>query len=454
MSNENEKTDAEQRFANLELDGPLTKGGAEVVTCADVVPGDVVTVGEVVPERAAIADAEVADAASHFGFAVDRLKPTWFESGTKMMDMGEAIAMADRKEWEHRPTVNVAMENFIEVIDAENRQDINIPIRELSLDDVGIIRRRANGNGHTHQGGLLLNEVAWRQLAQMAPYEIPPVLRNNLALWLGKSERVARFRIRNAELGIAECHAVVGKEFPKVDADDIARMVIERMPEDAKGEVHYDGKKCSIEVSFHNPYEVDELAVGRLHRIAGQLRFADNGTHSLQWRWKMQRIQCVNCTIVADSEFVFSIPHKSNLDVYTLLDKALASQGGVLDSFANRWRDAYAKSYGDYDGTTFGAEEAFKRLIVNGMVNVPGFSRKKGWQDELLVQLMDAWNKEPGDTVAHVNQAVTRMAHEQAQTWKSRWVTDELEEQAGALLYARTYLLPAIANEQREQLSW
>lgn len=459
MSNENEN---EEEVRPLEMDGggPLTK--ADVATAdaigklGDGIPSaldDDVVVGQVIPERAADIDAEVAAGAQALGFDLDRLKPTWYASGTKMMDMGEAIAMDDVRTWEKLPALGQAMVDFGAIIEGEQRQDINIPLRELHVDRSGIVRRQ---NGRVYDGGLVLNDVAWRQLQAHALTEVPQALRANVNLWLSSSNKMAKFRLRNPGAdGIAECHAVVGKDFPTdIDADKVAQMVIEKLPSEARAKVHYDGKRTSMNITLQKPHKIDEIAVGSAHRVGFSLKFADNGTSSFIGRYRFTRIQCVNCTLVTDSRFVFRIKHQSGADIAAVVAEVLENQGDALEVFAGRWRDAYATRYGDYDGTQYGAEEAFKRLIAGGMVNVPGMSRKKGWQDELLVQLTDAWNKEPGDTVAHVNQAITRMAHEQSGTWKSKWVTEDLEEQAGELLFARNYTLRNMDNEVREELSW
>lgn len=63
-----------------------------------------------------------------------------------------------------------------------------------------------------------------------------------------------------------------------------------------------------------------------------------------------------------------------------------------------------------------------------------------------------AWDAEPGDSVAHVHNAITRAAHT-APTSKT-WADDDVEEQASELLYQKVHVLAEIPEDVRADLSW
>lgn len=374
------------------------------------------------------------------------LAKTWFAHGTKMMDSGEAKAMAGRTEWENLPMVEDACDKLIERIKAESRYDLITKIKELSVDGMGILRGAPGG------GGLIMEPVGWNQLAKFGPDTMDTRLRSNLNAWMKDSTKETKLRTRNpdAVTNMRQCFASVGKTYSAFDWDQLAGVIrATQYPGDARADVKYDGSRATFEVVLHNPYEVDELGVGRLFRVAIIISSADNGTEGYRIKYKAVRIACINCTLVHDENLVFRTTHRGN-KVQEVVETAIRASSTALDSFAARWSDAYTKQYHDrYDGTPLGAEETFKRLIAAKKIVVPHMDR-----DALLAHLMGAWEKEPGDTVAHVNAAITRMAHESAPSWKSPWYQEDLEDSAGELLYQKNYVLEPIDEEKREEWEW
>jgi len=374
------------------------------------------------------------------------LNKSWFAHGTKMLDMGEQKAMEGRTQWENLPMVEEASDKLIERIKAENRYDIVTKIKELSVDGMGVLRGAPGG------GGLIMEPVGWNQLAKLGPDAMDSRLRSNLNSWMKDCTKETKLRTRNpdATTNMKQCFAAVGKNYQAFDWDQLAAVTkATQYPSDARADVKYDGSRATFEVVLHNPYEVDELGVGRLFRVAIIISSADNGTEGYRIKYKAVRIACINCTLVSDENLVFRTTHRGN-KIQDVVEAAIRASSTALDSFASRWSDAYTKQYHDrYDGTPLGAEETFKRLIAAKKIVVPHLNR-----DDLLSYLMTAWNKEPGDTVAHVNAAITRMAHESAPSWKSPWYQEDLEEAAGELLYQKNYVIEPIDEEKRDEWEW
>jgi hypothetical protein len=372
------------------------------------------------------------------------LAKTWFSHGTEMMKEGKDVAMRGRKEWENLPLLEEGCDALVTRIKAENRTDQMMKLKELSVDNMGILRGAENG--------LIMDAVAWNQIAKFAPDAVDSRLRTNLNSWLRTSNKEVKLRVRNPDekTGMKQCFAAVGKGYQAFDWDQLALSVkATQFPSDARSDIQYDGSRATLEVVLHNPYEVNELGVGRLFRVAIVISSADNGTEGYRIKFKAVRIACINCTLVADESMMFRTTHRGN-KVQEVVEAAIRQSSSALDNFAARWSTAYEKQYHDrYDGTALGAEEVFKRLIATRRIVIPHLDR-----DQILENLMTAWNLEPGDTVAHVNAAITRMAHTQTNSWRSPWYQEDLEEAAGELLYQKNYVLEPIDEEKREEWEW
>lgn len=372
----------------------------------------------------------------------DVLTNTWYANGTKMLDGGETVAMKGRTEWDKLPFVEDACDSLADRVRSEQRNDIVTKIQNLSVDNKGILRGASTG--------LILEPVAWSQLAKFGPEKMDSRFKSNLNSWMKDSTKEVKLRTRSpdARTNLRQGFATVGTSYAAFDWDQLAGAIkTVPYPGDARAEVIYDGSRATFEVVLHNPYEIDELSVGRAFRVAIVISSADNGTEGYKIRFKAVRIACINCTLIADDKLIFRTTHRGS-KAREVVETAIRASSHALDSFGERWSNAYTKMYHDrYDGTPLGAEETFKRLIAARKVVVPHLNR-----EELLTKLMEAWEREPGDTVAHVNSAITRMAHDSS--WKSPWYQEELEDTAGELLYQKNYVLEPIDAEKREEWSW
>lgn len=375
------------------------------------------------------------------------MSKAFYANGTKMLDCGEDRAMELRHAWEKLPTVSAACDKLIALIAAEQRVEHRVPLSSVHVDRFGLVQGV--------NGALAMNENAWGQLTtnfqEIDPLTeksiLPARLRGNVNLWAPSSRKMAMFRSRNPQpSGIRECFAVLGSRYGKCDIDEIASEVKRLMPKDAHAETFYDGGKGQIVVSLAAPFDVEagEVGVGRLHRLALVIETADDGTGSMFCYWNTIRIACINCTLVADDKLMFRRRHVGQA-IGEVVTFALASQGEAMEVFAGRWREANKKRIADSsDGTPLGAEETFKRLVAHGYVKVPWVSPKS-----LVEKLMEAWHKEPGKSAAHINMAITRMAHTNTKDWKSPWVMQDLEKQAGELLYQQVHTLPALNRSMK-----
>lgn len=425
----------ETRFANLELDLP-----GDELKSAD--PIDAPIVGETILEPAReLAEKEEALAESALGVV---LPTEFYAKGTKMMADGEAVARGYAREFKSRNLTAIECADAKAAITAENRTDVEVPLKDLTVDDRGVLVGPDNLE-------LELTEQAFRQLSSHAMVSVPKALRGNVNLWLPRSRKVLKARTRDKRKGRLtpakrEMFALVTDKYTPFDIDEVAGAIAETLGKDdlSRAVFKYDGSKAKFDVCLNAEYSMpDELAVGRVHRVGARIETADDGTSGIWAKLYAERISCINCTILKGDNCVFYRKHVGSVDeCVDLFKEAMGYADVAIAQFAELWGMAGDNVYKDTEtGEQLSASEAMKRLVGKGLVHVPYV---KG--GALLSKLEDAWNVEPGDSVQSVNRAITRMAH--SESWKSKWYTEEVEEQAGELLYNRVYSLDSLTDKE------
>ena len=182
----------------------------------------------------------------------------------------------------------------------------------------------------------------------------------------------------------------------------------------------------------------DDITVGRLHRLGLRGSTKDNGGQAHRWRLYAERIACINCTLIPF--FIAGIERNHQGDPAVLVNEiqALLNRAEeIMAVFSQHWRGAHVTRVFNGSTTAENAADVFGRLVDGGWVNVTRVKR-----DELIASLVDAWKEEPGNTYQAINRAITRAAH------KFEWPGDgqeELEEQAGILLYQRPEVMQSLA---------
>lgn len=379
---------------------------------------------------------------------------TAFAHGTPLCDIGIKLAKRDRAAFLRLPTVEDGMAELRAQVQREQRADHWIDLGGVSVDYTGRVVTERDLDTGTGIDRLVPSETGWARLASFAPTGVAPALRTNINAWAGKrrGDRV-RIRIRDTEDRAArELFAVVGTGYVPYDLDAIAADVAELLPADARVRVRYDRQRARIDAVLCNPHHFPDstgaAGVGEAHRLALRITTADDGTGGFRLRWAAERIRCVNLTLLRGSRTVFSARHTRE-DLADMVRDALAAQGEVMEGFAAAWRAAWASYYVDQstrDGRLDG-EEALRRMVFHGLIRIPGLRKPDVWD-----AVKAAWEAEPGHSVAHVHNAITRAAH-QAPTERS-WADDELEEMASSALYQRVHVLAEIPEEDRANLGW
>ncbi|TMQ18025.1 MAG: hypothetical protein E6J91_08885 [Deltaproteobacteria bacterium] len=371
-----------------------------------------------------------------------------------MLDAGKAKARRDRAEFLALPGLEEGMDALRAQVERENRADHWADLGGCLVDYRGCVAPELDVRSGVEIPRLVPSETGWQRLASFAPAGVPSGLRTNVNVWAGRRRGdEVRLRTRDAVAGTdRELYAVVSPAYVPYDLDAIAADVARHLPADARVRVRYDRQRARIDTVLHNPHHFPDstgtASVGEAHRLALRITTADDGTSGFALQWLVERIRCINLTLLRGERTVFRARH-TRADLAEGIAVALAAQGEIAESFAAAWRTAWTSYYVDQarDGGPLDGREALRRMVFHGLVRIPGLLKPDIWS-----AVKGAWEAEPGDSVAHIHNAITRAAH-QAPTERS-WADDDVEELASAALYQRVHVLAAIPDEDRAELGW
>jgi hypothetical protein len=411
------------------------------------------------------ARSETADrAARAAGFATEQ---PIFTRGTRVNDLGVSNARAARVEYDAMPGLDLACDDLVATVRAEDRRDMTVPRHEVLMDSSGRLvlpgDRRAP-----------VEETAFRQLCARLGFggdlvKCWPKLRAaNFNAWqralrgeadaevtawllaegraMGNKDETIVLRTRKTPEGPRGVFGVVTERYTPFDADLLAEAVKLALPPDAKCRVTYDGTRAKLEVSFHTTVRPDDFVAGEFFRAGITIRTDDTGGGSLVGDSWLEMNKCLNLLIIAhNAQPIFRLRHMGEVRVLARkIREGIAKGEKSLAHFLGAWgyakRDdlrAAALARGELvEGMTM--SEAFSAL-ANGVIErelVP----VRGQRKEVLRELLDMWKHDTssdGPGVGTVTRSglvnsFTRWAHEVNQ---DAFFAGEVERSASALLW-------------------
>lgn len=376
---------------------------------------------------------------------------TFFAHGTEVQDRAKESARRQRNEFLALPGIEEGMDTLRAQLEREHRADHWADLGGCYVDMLGRLVTERDLDTGAPISRLIPSATGWQRIAAFAPSRTTAALRTNVNAWAGHC-RGTRVRLRTRDTVDStgrELYAVVSPSYVPYDLDAIAADVARYMPADARVRVRYDRQRARIDVVQVNPHHYPDstgtASVGEAHRLVLRITTADDGTGGFVLRWAVERIRCVNMTLLRGERTVLRARH-TRADLAQVVQAALAAQGEVAEAFASTWRAAWQRYYLDTsrDGRQLDGLEALRRMVAHGLVKIPGLRKPEVW-----TAVRDAWLAESGDTVAHVHNAITRAAHQAPVDWRSRWADDDTEETASDALYQRVHVLTPIDDETR-----
>ena len=389
------------------------------------------------------------------------LKRPIYQMGTRVNSIGAENYKKSRQDFEKLSFANEEAQKVIQIVKEENRDDSEETIRDYWLNsDNGRLYKYSQ---QFTSDGLVVTEHSLRQLIRRsrpnsvhdideghavldasnyianvnAPIEWRASLANKyLETAKDKKNEVLKavFRTRDYKfqnISKRELYAVVSDRFNNdCDVDEICRILAEK-DSDTRATSLYDGEKFRFDLLYHSDIVPENCVAGEVFKAGVTVRSSDNGTQGIKISPFVIRNLCLNLIILDRAEQNISLTHlRKNLkeDLQDSIDLAFSK----VKDFKERWEAANKENILE-DLFKKDPQEVFTKLVKMGHVRIPGVSQK-----EMAQRLFSAWQLEPQMTRAGIINAVTRSAH--VDKWSSVWATSQMEEQGGALLYAKLNL--------------
>jgi hypothetical protein len=449
------------RLANLELDiSSAAPAPVALPVARPMAPPVSQDTERVDAAGAARASADEAIAKS-LGFSS---KPPVFEIGTVVNSTGVDNFRRSRQEWSAMPALPELARSFTDRVRAEQRKDLLVDATTCRVSTDGMIH---GFNGQPH----LMSERAMNGLATHitpggASYlkECPPDLRaTNLNHWLLRAEqRDARaskaaghevikskqltMRTRARKGGKREVFSVVGPKYAAFDVDAVAREAAKGIGGDARGTITYDGYKMTLDAMFHSNIAPENAVAGEFFKGTVRIQAADDGTGAIRCSLGLWRNLCRNLIIVDfDKVLVGSRKHIGTQTIAADVAQLMTEASDRIKLIVGKWSEASTENVIErYDLQD--VDEVFRGLVLNDCVHVTGC---KG--EDLVKRLHESWEREPGYSKTAILNAITRAAHEH--TWSSWSDSEDLESQAGELLYQKVWNLDYAEKSAEEVLA-
>lgn len=396
-----------------------------------------------------------------------KLPPPVYAPGSRVNEWGTKNFATSRQKHEAQPLSEDALMGIVECIEKEQRQDIILPAKAISmLDDGSIAYRNSFDSGElqVEEEGLrhltrMLRcepvdaEEAERQsrLAEAFGYDprskvfprgatlmaaMPTDLRAtvfNRMMERVDGEHYIKLRTRSNGSG-RSLFACVGEKYSVCDADVVATALATALSgSGARGNVTYDPATTTLraEATFHVDKIVD-FAAGDIFKVGGVFGSNDAAGGSITGNASVWRNLCLNLIIIGTaSKPLFNIQHRGSMeDMQSRLREGIRHMDEVFARFTERWgvlRQTQVQSVLLWGEKFDSVPDALGYMVANGKID------KAAARDAMVEGLLQSYNKEPGDSLADIVNAVTRYAHEGLLSDIKR---DALERSAGALMPA------------------
>lgn len=355
---------------------------------------------------------------SKAGFA---LAPPLFAAGTRVLPLGDENFRLERQRVDALPMYADAVSDLAAVVRAEDRRDIDVPLRDLRMDDMGQLLVL----GEVHH----VTEDAFHQLMTVAGIGIgarylagcPGDLRATNVNRQAQHQRNRTVRLRTrGNTSQRAVFAVVTTTYTAVDTERVVEAVVGLL-RDAHAEVVYDGTGAQVTALFM-PDEIVDLAAGDVFKTGVRISTDDTGRGRIRVEAVAFRNRCLNLIVIGEGTVeTVSAVHKG--DPTRILDTVMSGVDdarGKIGDFLAAWGHART--------VEVDVPDTFRRWVDERKLGpIPSRDR-----DQAVETLLTSWQTEPGGTLADAVNAVTRSAHES--DWWTRDLRRELEQRAASLV--------------------
>lgn len=381
--------------------------------------------------------------------------PTIRPIGMTLIDSGKAKYREMQREWESMPTTGEACQMIIDAVDSENREDISETTTGIRMLDNGDIATQSGGILGFEPRGLksFASEIlqgseagrVWDEdgAESSSGYLLgctPEMRAAHLNYWMshynieGRRDKSATrnivLRTREGANGKRNVFAVVSPTYSvDCDVDEFARIMRDTVKPGARCEALYDGYRLTLDAIYANPESADSVGVGEVFRAGIRATTGDARNKGGAFRGTATRIRCVNLTTLRASSKVKARRHRGDGLRARMIEDAKLAEVSIAE-FATLWGEAEKERIIEANSNP---GDTFETLIKAGFIKIPGIKA-----DEMKAKLVRAWEVEPSNSKRGIINAMTRAAH--SNPWVNPWARQELEAQAGELLYVSVRL--------------
>ncbi len=352
------------------------------------------------------------------------MAPPIFAPGTRVLPLGDENFKIERQRVEDMPLFADAAASVIREISGERRTDLRVELRDLRMGVDGTLLVK------DQELGLELD--AFQQLAVVGGFgsgtryltsACSASLRAvNVNQQVDGRRRELVLRVRETR-GERSVYAVVTPTYSVVDTDHVLQEVMDDL-RDAHTELVYDGAGVKATALFM-PDQVVDLAAGDVFKVGVRIETDDTGRGRVRVTAVAFRNRCLNLLVIGEGSVeTVSAVHKGDRErILTTVKEGVQKARDAVGPFLEAWGHARQ--------VKVDVVALLKSLVEEKKISARGPKER----DQVVEALLQAFEKEPGDTLADAVNAVTRAAHE-ASGFGSDWA-EELEK-----LAARAILVP------------
>ena len=370
---------------------------------------------EVHHEDAASAQAD-ADMLKAMGLTPGR---TYFAPGTPLVQWGVDRWKAQGRELYGQPLLKDQADAIADAVAAERRGDVEVKAADLRMevDGGGITVTRGGGGLRLERHGLerlcagfpgMLPRRAY--LKTMEAEEIADLWNSRAARGMLDDAPNRVLRYRDAVDGNGRSlYAVVSDAYGRCDVDATARILAETLPGSARGTLVYDPERVGLTWEVAAMGDVPPV-VGEVWKVGLKGSTRDDASGSVKGGGMFWRALCCNLTTEELAAELMSQRHRG--DDAAMVEKSrtrLAAQWAAVGPAVERFSDRWGRLKSTKATDVIGGEDVRDAiaLLVKGdtdLVKAAGVER-----DALVQMLLQGHAHEPGETLADVVNAVTRL---------------------------------------------
>lgn len=355
---------------------------------------------------------------------------------TEINDSQKAILRTQIEDFDALTDAREAAAHLAEIIEAEERAEININPADVKVHDDCTIEIAETSHG--------LSDVGFSMFARaIGPSGSASYLRNvdvdlrahNMRALLAKRDAPLKLRTRKAVGDGREIFSIVTHTYPTVYASDVLRKVATRAAVDAKGLWTYDPN--STRVSFKemmrqeiNPHSYRHSA-DDIFQVGREWSLRDDGASSVRMALLTFRQACANMLMLSQSDaFIKRVRHRGDRSsMMTRVDNLFSQTAEFTRLFSQSWSAARSTKWCADEQPSLDVAVSAYGLLLNQKHLPPSKDA-----DMLAADLGVAWLAEPGNTVADLVNGATRYARTLSVTNSDCFRSQELEAAAGNLL--------------------